>query len=404
MIKIFCNLILLIFVATVGAAFAQKAAKTPLTVQGDTNINQPPPPPAPLIYKAPNASDLRNFVSEDKTFQITFPGIPKISKQEIPNGNVTSYRVYRQGSNSIVNTIDYNFELENNAERIYENVRTTLLKVPKSTIEAERDVKIGDMSGKEFDVLQDYQFQKIRILIVAKRIYEIKSDVTNFHILSKYNREKITDFKNETERFFASFKLSKFPETVAAEVPKDFIGASTETSYRNTFFNFSLDFPKDWHRLGEEEIANNIKSSAERYRKIDERNNKAFQESLKNEVMIFAVSQRNETVEKGSNLGVGVIKQPNSQAASEDVALATKKLALLNPNSKTLKDIEKIQINGSQFSTMTFQTDNNGQLINQKIIVVVRKGYSLTFVMTYKNEQGLNSLEKIIESLKFDTK
>jgi len=404
MYKIFYNLILLVSIVFIHSTSAQNkeksTPKTVLTILGDKNV----PPPAPLIYRAPEKSELKEFTSEDTAFQITFPGVPKTSEQEISNGNVTNYRVYRQGSNSIVNTIDYNFELESNMEKIYETVKANLLKVPKSTVEAEKDIKVDGKVGKEFNVLQDYQFQKIRILIVGKRIYEIRSDVTNWHILSKYNKEKVVDFENETERFFSSFKLNKSLEINVSGVPKDFIGVATESSYKNTFFNFSFDYPKDWHRLGEEEIAGNIKSVAEIYRKLDERNNKAFQESLQNEVVIFAVSQRNETIGKGSNLSIGVIKQPDSQATSRDIALATKKLVLLNPKSRVAKDIEKIQINGTPLSTATFQTENNGQLINQKIVVIIRKGYSVAFVMTYRNEEGLNSLEKIIETLKFSPK
>ena len=148
----------------------------------------------------------------------------------------------------------------------------------------------------------------------------------------------------------------------------------------------------------------NTVSASEFYRTLGERNDKAFQESLKREVLLFAVSQRNETVEKGTNINIGLIKQPNSQANAKDIALATKKLVLLNPNSKVLKEIEDININGTLFSTATFQTDNNGQPIYQKILVIIRKGYSLTFVLSYKNEQGQKSLEDIAKSLRFDNK
>lgn len=370
-------------------------------IVGGTTVFAQSPPPAPLIYKAPEKSDLKEFTAEDKTFQITFPGVPKITEQEIPNGKVTNYRVYRQGSNSIVNTIDYEFELKD-AGKIYEVVKTNLLKLPKLTVEAERDIKIdGVIVGKEFDVLQDYHFQKVRILIVGKRIYEIKSDVTNWHILSKYNKDKVTDFENETERFFASFKSLKSTESVVVPIPGDFLGVATDTDYTNTFFNFSVNFPKDWSSLDKSEIDVSKAVGLEVLKTEKEKVNKAFEESTKKEVVIFLIMPKNEISEKGASFGIGVLKQPNSQITSEMVAVATKNFFLTNSNFKLLKDIQKIELNGTEFSTFTLQAKD---FIKQKLFITIRQGYSVTFVLTYFNSDSQNPLDKIMESLRFKTK
>jgi hypothetical protein len=167
-------------------------------------LAQAPPPPPPLIYKAPQKSEFKEFVSDDKTFQVTFPGVPKVTKQEMINASIISYRVYRQGSNSIADTIDFNSNLENNKEKFYEIIKGNLLKMSKSKIEAEKDFQINGKSGKEFDVLYDYQYQKIRILVVGKRVYEIRSDVTNWHIIGDKTKK---EFFDETERFFNSFRF-----------------------------------------------------------------------------------------------------------------------------------------------------------------------------------------------------
>jgi hypothetical protein len=167
----------------------------------------PPPPPPPLIYKAPGKSDFKEFISEEKNFQIVFPGAPKITKQESENGTVTSYQVYREGSNSIVGITEFKYDLEKNRERIYEIMKAAFLKSPKTKIESEKDIQLNGLPGKEFNLLSDFQYQRTRIFIVGERIYEIRNDVTNWHILTKYNKEKVDDFNNETERFFNSFKF-----------------------------------------------------------------------------------------------------------------------------------------------------------------------------------------------------
>lgn len=374
-----------------------------ILISGGSSIfaQSPPPPPPPLIYSAPAKSELKEFVSEDKTFQITFPGVPKIAKEKINDGNFTGYSVYRQGSNSIVNTVDYDFEVEGQSEKVFENIRASFLQISKTTIEAEKDIEVDNVSGKEFDVLQDYNYQKIRILIVGKRIYELRNDVTNWHILSKFNKEKVAEFEEETKRFFASFKILKSPDDVL-QPPGDFLGTSTETSYKNTFLNFTFEFPKDWHQRKYAEIKNNLESALEKLTTPEMQNSKAFQESVKSEVLIFGVSQRNKGVDRGANLVIGVTRQPNPQALSKDVVAETKKIILLNPKNKVLKEIENIRLNGAEFSTATFQTDVEGLNINQKVLTTMQKGYSITFVLSYLNDESLRSLEKIVKTINFN--
>lgn len=362
----------------------------------------PPPPPAPLIYKAPDEKDLKEFISADKTFQVTFPGVPQVSRQEIPNGVVTSYRVYREGANSIVNTIDYDFELENSREKIYESVRANLLKIPKSKIEAEREINIGGSKAIEFDVLQDYQFQKIRIVIVGKRIYEVKNDVTNWHILSKYNVNKTVEFRDETERFFASFKSLKSPESIPVPIPKDFLGAVTDTGYKNTFFNFSIDIPKGWTRLDESEIDASKKVGLEMLKTEQEKTNKAFEDATQKEVVVFLIAQKNERLDKGANLGIGVLRQSDSRINSEMVGIATKNFFLTNSKFKLLKDVRKIVFGGAVFSTFTLKNETYENNLEQIFYITIRKGYSVTFVLTYLNSEGQQSLETIMKSLTFD--
>ena len=365
------------------------------------NIFAQSPPPPPLIYSAPEKSELKEFTAEDKAFQITFPGVPKITKQEITNGNITNYSFYRKGSNSIVNTIDYDFEVQDQSDKVFENIKNSLLKIPKATIEAERNIDFDGISGKEFDVLQDYEYQKIRILIIGKRIYELRKDVTNWHILNQFKKEKVAEFEEEAKRFFASFKIIKSPEIVL-QPPKDFLGTSTETSYKNTFFNFTFNFPKDWSQRKYAEIQDNVNSAIENYTTPEMKNNEAFKQSLKRETVIFGVSQRNEGSQKGANLVVGVIKQPNQKADSNEVIEATKKFVLLNPKNKMVKETEKIRLNGTEFSMATFETDINGVKIYQKVLITIRKGYSITFALSYINNESLMSLEKLIKTIKFD--
>lgn len=360
----------------------------------------PPPPPAPLIYNAPDKGELKEFLSEDKTFQITFPGVPKINKQATEEAAFMNYLVYRTGSHSIINTADFNFEIESIKEKFYETYKSNLLKSPKTTVQAERDVKIDGRDGKEFDVLSDYQFQKVRILIVGRRAYELKSGVTNWQILSKYNKEKVADFENETARFFNSFKHLKIPEPVAVAVPDDFLGTVGETNYKNTFFNFTIDFPADWHRANSEETEAGKNLGLELFKTDKEKLNKAFEEAARQETIIFFVSDRNSLTPGNPNLGIGVLKQRSSKITKEAIAAVTKDFFLANPLFKLAEDIKEVEINGIKFSTFALNSEINGTKINQKVFITTRNGYSLSVVLSYTNDDGLKAIEKILKSIR----
>ena len=364
----------------------------------------PPPPPAPLIYTAPGKNELKEFIADDKTFSITFPGTPKVSTETAENAKVTIYRVYRSGSNSIVNTADFNFELENNKEKIYETIKNTYLKIPKSSLVAENDFEFDGKKGKEFEILQDYTFLIIRVLIAGTRIYELRSDVTNWHIISKYNKDKVAEFKNETRRFFASFIHNTSLKSAEMPAPMDFLGEVNETSYKNTFFGFTLEFPNSWHRSDESEIEAKKRQGLDLLKTDREKVNRAFEDSSKKEVIILAIGDQGIGSTRGTNLGVGVLKQPNSQATANQVAAATKNFFLTNPKITQTEDVKNVTINGTEFSTFVIRTEINGVSINQKILITMRKGYSITFVYSYLNSEGLQSLDKIMQTLNFEKK
>lgn len=401
MIKDFCSLIFLVSIVFIHSTFAQNKVKSPpktvLTILGDKSV----PPPAPLIYKAPEQKDLRDFVFEDKTFQATFPDIPAVRKQNVENGAITSYRTYRQGSFSIVNTIDLIVDAENNREKIYENVRNSFSKTPKTTVEAEREFSVDGRTGKEFDVLQDFLYFKVRVLIVGARVYEIRNTVTNWHIIGEATKKR---FFAETERFFNSFKHLKSPEKTELPAPEGFLGEVVDQTYKNNFFKFSFDFPKSWYRLDKAEInlAKNVGLDALRTDK--DKVNQAFAESSQKETVVFGISQSAFGNGRNSSFLVGVLKQPNSQITPEMIGTATKNFFLTNPKFTLIEDVKSIKLNGASFSIFTLKSDFGVGSINQKLFVTTRNGYSISFVISYNNLEEQKQLENILKSLKLDIK
>ncbi|HEX8735299.1 MAG TPA: hypothetical protein VF721_08265 [Pyrinomonadaceae bacterium] len=172
-------------------------------------------PPPPLIYLAPRADEIKEFVSKENNFSISFPGVPKTAAKKTEESTENVFSVYRSGSNSIVSVWEFKNDVENNREEILERYRKGILNFPfpggaekvKPTMTSENDFQIGKYKGREFAYEAGLKFTKVRLLFVGKRIYEIKTDVTNWHILSEYQKANARDFERETERFFSSFRL-----------------------------------------------------------------------------------------------------------------------------------------------------------------------------------------------------
>src|SRR5215213_6433618 len=176
--------------------------------------NDEPPPPV-LIYSAPRAAEIKEFVSKENNFSISFPGVPKAAAKKTEESTENVFSVYRYGSNSIVTVWEFKNDVENRREEILERYRKGILNVPfpiggeklKPSMISENDIQTGKYKGKELAYEADLKFTRVRLLFVGKRIYEIKTDVTNWHLLSEHFKDKVSDFEKETERFFSSFQL-----------------------------------------------------------------------------------------------------------------------------------------------------------------------------------------------------
>ena len=171
-----------------------------------TAQSPPPPPPPPLIYKAPEKTILQEFVSSNKDFKAIFPGTPQIKEEKLENGSFTMYRIYRQGSNSIVNVSESVTDIEKQKDKVYEMARANFLKEPRTKIESEKDVSNSGITGKEFSVTDNFTYRKVRFFITGKKVYEIINDVTNWHVIGEKTKKEYFD---ETDRFFDSFKILK---------------------------------------------------------------------------------------------------------------------------------------------------------------------------------------------------
>lgn len=198
---------------------------------------------------------------------------------------------------------------------------------------------------------------------------------------------------------FSQRKKKSPPKTQA-----NFLGTLTDGVYQNDFFGLTIDIPKDWYSLDQDEKEMTRELGVEMIKSKNERNNKAIDDASKREVVLLAVSQKVLGTPQNISLMIGALKQPNIRVTSQMVVEASKKLLLANPNIKLKKDIYNLKIGGKNFSAVEFQTDLGGTVIGQTLLITIRKGYSLNLAMSYFDDDGKAALESIIKTAGFKDK
>lgn len=66
------------------------------------------------------------------------------------------------------------------------------------------------------------------------------------------------------------------------------------------------------------------------------------------------------------------------------------------------KDIYSETLDNKNFDVMELAIDLGPMTVKQKYYAAVIKGYALSFVISYTNEEELSSLNQIIESINFE--
>ena len=125
------------------------------------------------------------------------------------NAKVSSFRVYRKGSNSVIGITDFLRDISGNSERAFKMVRERMLAKGDAKLISEKDVAVDGYAGKEFVIDSGSTYRISRVFVVRERIYEIYVDVVNWDILTKDLPNVGTAFEKETARFFASFRLTQ---------------------------------------------------------------------------------------------------------------------------------------------------------------------------------------------------
>lgn len=165
----------------------------------------PPPPPSPLIWEAPDSSEVKRYINSAHKFSADFIGDPKISEGA---GVLSHYLVKRPGSQMYVRVIEFT------KEDLQKVALPEIIAQIKAAYGTTLSYRIIDLISEkadsiEFSALDKFHFRRVSARVVNGKLYELVIDVTNWHILKDQYPEKVKRFNDDADQFFNSFALLK---------------------------------------------------------------------------------------------------------------------------------------------------------------------------------------------------
>ncbi|HMQ03936.1 MAG TPA: hypothetical protein PKD26_08465 [Pyrinomonadaceae bacterium] len=142
------------------------------------------------------------------------------------------------------------------------------------------------------------------------------------------------------------------------------------------------------------------KAGEEMFVKDLEKGRAAFEKAASQEILIFSVAMDRPGVKGVSSLNIGAVKQPDGTTPDEicDDAAA---FFVKNPNYTLTSKTRKLKRAGRDFGLVEFTFSSGEQRLALRYYATMRRGYSITFVLTYLSKADLDSLEKFLDSLAF---
>lgn len=182
-------------------------------------------------------------------------------------------------------------------------------------------------------------------------------------------------------------------------------GEIKENRYINTYFNMTIDFPKDWATQSKEAMSAQIEVGSNMVVGDDENQRAAMKVSSLQSLNLFSVSQypRGTPVSFNPNIlciAEKIAHMPGVKRGS-DYFFFVKKFIENSPLKVQFSDdISTEKISNVDFDILQATTDYGNTAVLQKYYAAKLKDYMLSLIITYSSDEEREKLEKILQSLK----
>jgi hypothetical protein len=178
--------------------------------------------------------------------------------------------------------------------------------------------------------------------------------------------------------------------------------------YTNSFFDLMLSLPDSWHVLDLESRMEIMKRGG----KIVAGNNKSLKAAIdiadQKSLNLLTAYESPPGSAVSTNPGIMLIAEkvnhaPGIKRGSDYYFQAKKLMKLSNIKVSYPKEIYELIIDGVSFDVMETEiTMGPGVVIRQRQYATIMNKYALLVALTYQDENGLDQLEQIVKTIKFN--
>lgn len=370
-------------------------------------------PPPPAIES--NAKAWQLFISTEGRFSVHMPGTPEKSGQVLSTGVGSlpsfSFTLKTGMAEYLISYMDFPsaFDDPTALKAAYDGGRDETLSSNQLTLVGDRDISVESHIGRHITAVGKGQLFNNRIVAVSKRLYQVVIVTRDYR---KYSPARIRLFESTINRFLDSFKLILSlagSNTSVAEKTTEAgsldMGRMENSNYINDFFSFRVSLPESWHHVERETSDAALQVGKEMVKGSDKQVNVGIDQSMAKTFIFFSITKfplRTPNVTQAM-MQCGVEKLSDKRMTARIYLEKSRNLALGSPlQFKLLRDVYPETIAGLSFFVMDMQLSVSGVTVKQKYYSTLRKGYALFFVTNYFDEADRMSLEKILQTAKFE--
>jgi len=194
---------------------------------------------------------------------------------------------------------------------------------------------------------------------------------------------------------------------------KELFGSSVDSGgidgqiYSNKYFGFSLMVPDNWYALDKNGM---VAVSEEGSRMVagDDKNLKAaVKAGEKNTVNLIMAYEHPPGKPVDFNPSIGCVAEKVSHLpglkSGRDYLLNMKRFMRMSQVRMSFaEEIEAVDIDGVEFDLLYAEASVGPMTVSQEYYTSIRKGYALSFVISYIDDEQHSNLQETLDSVRFD--
>ncbi len=184
-------------------------------------------------------------------------------------------------------------------------------------------------------------------------------------------------------------------------------GSLYEGTYINDYFGFTLIVPDSWYALDKEGM-HEVTQQGTRMVTGNNRNLKAaVKAGEKNSFNLLMAYQYPPGTSVTFNPSIGCVAEkvshlPGIKRGRDYLQNIKKFMAMSRVKMDFSEDIEAVNLGGVEFDFLYGEANMGLLTVSQEYYASVRKGYALSFVISYVNDHQYSRLQESIDSIRFE--